>query len=38
MDEGRPSATAIIAAMMRAAHLLWDDDRAPRDATAIHGG
>jgi methyltransferase (TIGR00027 family) len=26
MDEGQPSATATIAAMMRAAHLLWDDD------------
>lgn len=26
MEEGRPSATATIAAMMRAAHLLWDDD------------
>jgi methyltransferase (TIGR00027 family) len=26
MDEGRPSATSTIAAMMRAAHLLWDDD------------
>jgi methyltransferase (TIGR00027 family) len=26
MEEGRPSATAIMAAMARAAHLLWDDD------------
>jgi methyltransferase (TIGR00027 family) len=25
MEEGRPSATAMIAAMIRAAHLLWDD-------------
>ena len=26
MEEGRPSATAIMAAMVRAAHLLWDED------------
>src|SRR5439155_27339973 len=26
MEEGRPSSTAMIAAMWRAAHLLWDDD------------
>ena len=25
MEEGRPSATAMIAARMRAAHMLWDD-------------
>ncbi len=25
MEEGRPSATAMIVAMYRAAHLLWDD-------------
>ena len=25
MEEGRPSITATIAAMIRAAHLLWDD-------------
>jgi methyltransferase (TIGR00027 family) len=25
MEEGRPSTTAMIAAMIRAAHLLWDD-------------
>ena len=24
MEEGRPSATAMISAMARAAHLLWD--------------
>jgi hypothetical protein len=27
MDEGRPSATAMVAAMQRAEHLLWDDVR-----------
>src|SRR5262245_18970318 len=26
MEEGRPSITAIASAMVRAAHLLWDDD------------
>jgi methyltransferase (TIGR00027 family) len=26
MEEGRPSATAMVAAMMRAAHLLWDGE------------
>jgi methyltransferase (TIGR00027 family) len=26
MEEGRPSSTAVAAAMMRAAHLLWDDE------------
>jgi hypothetical protein len=26
MEEGRPSATAIMAAIQRAEHLLWDDD------------
>jgi hypothetical protein len=26
MDEGRPSATATIAVLMRTAHLLWNDD------------
>lgn len=26
MEEGRPSSTAMIAAMWRAAHLLWDED------------
>src|SRR5215475_13765297 len=36
MDEGRPSATAINAAMIRAAHLLWDDDpKILRDPLAL---
>src|SRR5262245_2023121 len=36
MDEGRPSATAIIGAMIHAAHLLWDDDpKILRDPLAL---
>jgi methyltransferase (TIGR00027 family) len=36
MEEGRPSATAVAAAMMRAAHLLWDDEpKILRDDLAL---
>ena len=37
MDDGKPSATAMMMAMMRAAHLVIDDDpKIFRDALALH--
>src|SRR4051794_5125240 len=36
MEEGRPSSTAVAAAMMRAAHLLWDaEPKILRDELAL---